>query len=120
MYYKDMEVWKEAINLVTDIYKITEKFPDKEKYGIINQMRRCVISIPSNIAEGAVKHSDKDTLQFLDISLGSLAELDTQIIIAQNLGYLSDIDEIEIKISRVRALLTGLIKYYKSNLNEIS
>ena len=120
MYYKDMEVWKEAINLVTGIYRITEKFPDKEIYGIISQMRRCVISIPSNIAEGAVKHSDKDTLRFLDISLGSLAELDTQIIIAKNLGYISDIDEIVIKISRVRALLTGLIKYYKSSLAEIS
>lgn len=120
MYYKDMEVWKDAINLVTDIYKITENFPEKEIYTIVSQMRRCVISIPSNIAEGAVKNSDKDTLRFLNISLGSLAELDTQIIIAKNLGYIADISNIEMKISRVRALLTGLIKYYKSNLNEIS
>ena len=58
MYYKDMEVWKESIKLVTDIYKITETYPQSELFGLTNQIRRSVISIPSNIAEGSVKHSD--------------------------------------------------------------
>jgi len=118
MYYKDLEVWKEAINLVTYIYKITNDYPQTEIYGITNQIRRCVISVPSNISEGTVKHSDKETLRFLDIALGSLAELDTQMIISQNLGYISDYETIEIQISKVRALLSGLINYYNKQLND--
>lgn len=116
MYYKDMEVWKEAMHLVTDIYKITDNFPKSELFGIISQMRRCVISIPSNIAEGVVKHSDKETLRFLDMSIGSLAELDTQVLIAQNLGFILDIEDIISQISKVQALLKGLIKYYQKQL----
>ena len=75
MYYKELEVWKEAIDLVTSVYKVTENYPKTEVYGIVNQVRRCAISVPSNISEGVVKHSDKETLRFLDIALGSLAEL---------------------------------------------
>ena len=116
MYYKDMEVWKEAIKLVTEIYKETEKFPKSELFGLVSQIRRCVVSIPSNIAEGSVKHSDKETLRFLDISLGSLAELDTQIIIAQKLGFINDIKTFSEQIAKVRALLSGLIKYYEKQL----
>ena len=122
MYYKDMEVWKEAIKLVTAIYQETEQFPKSEMFGLASQIRRCVVSIPSNIAEGTVKHSDKETLRFLDISLGSLAELDTQIIIAQKLGFITDLEEFSNQISKVRALLSGLIKYYEKQLswNELS
>lgn len=120
MYYKDLEVWKEAISLVTEIYNITNKFPKEEIYGITSQIRHCAVSIPSNIAEGVVKHSDKETLRFLDISLGSISELDTQIIIAGKLKYIDNYEEINIKISKVRALLIGLIKYYKKQDPEIS
>ena len=119
MYYKDLEVWKEAINLVTYIYEITNAYPKAEIYGITNQIRRCVISVPSNIAEGIVKHSDKETLRFLDIALGSLAELDTQMIISQRLNYISDHETFELQISKVRALLTGLINYYKKQSTDI-
>ena len=118
MYYKEMEIWKEAVELVTDIYKITEEYPKNELFGIVSQIRRAAISIPSNIAEGSVKHSDKETLRFLDIALGSLAELDTQMLISQNLDLISNYKEFEQKISKVRALLTGLIKFYDKQLND--
>lgn len=111
MYYKDLEVWKEAINLTTEVYAITKTFPDDEKYGLINQMRRAVVAIPSNIAEGSSRKSDKDTVRFVDIAIASLAELDTQIIISQNLGYLKDSKEIKAKIDKLFALLRGLQKY---------
>ncbi len=118
MYYKDLEVWKEAINLVTYIYGITNNYPQAEIYGLTNQVRRCVVSIPSNISEGIVKHSDKETLRYLDIALGSLAELDTQMVISQNLGYISNYENVELQISKVRALLSGLISYYNKQLKE--
>ena len=118
MYYKDMEVWKESIKLVTDIYKITETYPQSELFGLTNQIRRSVISIPSNIAEGSVKHSDKESLRFFDIALGSLAELDTQMLISQNLNFINNYDTIEQQISKVRALLIGLAKYYEKQLND--
>ncbi len=118
MYYKDLEVWKESINLVTYIYEITNNYPQTELYGITNQIRRSVVSVPSNISEGAVKHSDKETLRYLDIALGSLAELDTQMVISQKLGYISNYETIELQISKVRALLIGLISYYNKQLND--
>lgn len=118
MYYKDMEVWKEAIELTINVYKITETYPKNEAFGIVNQIRRAVVSIPSNIAEGVVKHSDKETLRFLDIALGSLAELDTQMLISESLEFINNYKDIEQKISKVRALLTGLIKYYNKQLND--
>ena len=111
MYYKDMEVWKEAINLVTNIYKITESYPKSELFGLVNQMRRSVVSVVSNIAEGSVKHSKKETLRFLDIAFGSLAELDTQIIVSKNLGFLNNEEDIENRLSKVQALLKGLMNY---------
>lgn len=118
MYYKDMEVWKEAIELTINVYKITETYPKNELFGIVSQIRRAVVSIPSNIAEGVVKHSDKETLRFLDIALGSLAELDTQMLISESLEFINNYKDIEQKISKVRALLTGLIKYYNKQLND--
>ena len=112
MYYKDLEVWKESIKLVKNIYEITNKYPKKEIFGITSQIRRCVVSIPSNIAEGAVKHSDKETLRFLDIALGSLAELDTQMIISEQLEYIDNYEDIKVQISKVNALLIGFMKYH--------
>jgi four helix bundle protein len=118
MYYKDLEVWKEAIKLVTYVYQITDNYPKSEQFGIISQIRRCVVSIPSNISEGVVKHSDKETLRFLDIALGSLAELDTQMIISQNLSYIQSYESVDIQISKVNALLNGLINYYNKQLKD--
>ena len=118
MYYKDLEVWKESVELVTCIYQITSNYPKSEIYGIVNQIRRCAISIPSNISEGVVKHSDKETLRFLDIALGSVAELETQMIISKNLGFIGEYKDLDIKISKVNALLNGLIKYYNKQLKD--
>ncbi|MFA6183761.1 MAG: four helix bundle protein [Parcubacteria group bacterium] len=77
--YRDLIVWQKAMELVTEIYKLTDKFPKEEIYGIVSQMRRCAISIPSNIAEGRRRDGKKDFRRFLIIAYGSGAELETQI-----------------------------------------
>lgn len=111
MLHKDLEAWKLSIELVTDIYEITKQFPQTEIYGLTNQMRRCAVSIPSNLAEGAARATQKETLRFIDIAIGSLAELETQVIIAQNLNYVSHSTPIFDKIKQVNALFIGLKKY---------
>ncbi|MBU0670975.1 four helix bundle protein, partial [Patescibacteria group bacterium] len=83
--YKDLTVYTKSIKLVTKIYKITNKFPDNEKFGLVSQMRRCAVSIPSNIAEGQQRNTSKEFANFLYISRGSIAELETQINIVKEL-----------------------------------
>lgn len=119
MYYKDLEVWKVAIEFVKEIYILTGKFPSDEKFGIVSQIRRAAVSIPSNIAEGAVRHSDKESTRFMDIALGSIAELETQLIISKELAFIDDIDEEIKKLKKMSAMLHGLQKFYKkdSHLN---
>ncbi len=112
--HKDLDVWKKSVELVTQVYKITESFPDKEQFGITLQIRRSAISVPSNIAEGAARASKKEFKQFLYISLGSLSELETQLLISCNIKYLESMDEISIHIVEIRKMLLGLIKYLKS------
>ena len=119
MNHKELNVWKEGMKLVKDVYLLLSDFPQSEQFGLCSQMRRTAISIPSNIAEGVVKHSDKETLRYLDIALGSLAELDTQMIISLKLNYISDYETLELRISKVRALLIGLINYYKKQSTDI-
>src|SRR4030042_1837369 len=87
--YRDLEVWKLSIDLVKKVYQITHNFPASEKFGLINQIRRAAVSIPSNIAEGQGRNSTKEFKQFLAISLGSVAELETQLIIAKEIEYLA-------------------------------
>ncbi len=110
--HKDLEVWKKSINFVTKIYGVTSTFPKDEVYGIVNQIRRAAVSIPSNIAEGAARNHDKEFIQFLSISLGSISELETQIIISNNLKYLTDIQSEEIinHLVEIRKMLIGLVK----------
>jgi len=86
--YRDLNIWKVGIELVKDIYKSTEKFPKQEMYGIVGQMRRSAISIPSNVAEGFKRYHNKEYRQFLYITLGSCAELETQVTIAKELKYI--------------------------------
>ena len=123
MHYKELEVWKEAMDLVKQVYTLTNYYPKDEKFGIVSQIRRSAVSIPSNIAEGSVKHSDKETLRFLDIALGFLAELDTQMIISNDIGYIGK-DGIECfqnigkQILKVNALLQGFIKYYNKQVKD--
>jgi len=89
--FKNLNIWKRAVVLATEVYKITQRFPDEEKYGLISQLRRCVVSISSNIAEGAVRNTDKDFKRFLSIAYGSSYELETQIIIATNLEFIDEL-----------------------------
>lgn len=118
MFYKDLEVWKEAIDLTIVVYKITDNFPDEEKYGIISQIRRAVVAVPSNIAEGTARMSDKDTMRFLDIAIGSLAELDTQMIIAEKLNYYQGYEKLKLRIDKLFALLRGFKNYLNKNINK--
>ena len=90
--YKDLIVWQKGMDLVVEIYRITEVFPKSELYGLVSQMRRCAISIPSNIAEGRRRGTKKDFRQFLIISFGSGSELETQIEIVKRLSFGSSID----------------------------
>lgn len=113
--YTELEVWKQVRALASYIYKITALFPTIEQYGIISQMRRCVVSIPSNIAEGSGRQHNKETLHFLSIARGSLYELETQIHISKDLNFISD----EIynccldKIENLGKLINGFMRYYK-------
>jgi four helix bundle protein len=109
--HKKLDVWKDGVAFASDIYKITESFPKFEIYGLTSQMRRAVVSIPSNIAEGAARSSHKEFAQFLSISGGSLSELDTQLEIAHNLGYLTteQKEDLELKVVCISKKLAGLI-----------
>jgi four helix bundle protein len=114
--HKDLDVWKFSVDIVTDIYQITAKFPKEEIFGLSNQIRRYSVSIPSNIAEGAARQSTKEFCQFLYIALGSQQEVDTQLLIAKNLHFISEdsYQELQRKIETIGKLLNGLIKYLKS------
>lgn len=112
--HKELEAWKKAIEFVSEIYELTKNFPKEEIYGLTSQIRRSAVSIPSNIAEGSARQSDKEFIQFLYIAIGSLVELETQLIIAQNLSYIKTIDNHTDKIGHIRKLLVGLIKYLKN------
>jgi four helix bundle protein len=113
--HKDLDIWKEGIDLIEKIYKITNKLPENEKYGLISQMQRSSVSVPTNIAEGAARQSKKEFIQFLYISLGSLSELETLLIIALKLNYLSEaiFDEISETIEKLRRMILNFIKYQK-------
>jgi four helix bundle protein len=106
--HKDLDVWKLAIDFVTEIYQRTDDFPNKEEFGLKSQIRRAVVSIPANISEGATRNSTKEFLQFLHISLGSLSELETLLIISKNLGMLENEDLLE-KLTVIRRMLLKLI-----------
>ena len=95
--HKDLQVWQEAMVLVTEIYRLSENFPESEKFGLTSQIRRSAISIPSNIAEGFARKRNKELIQFLYISIGSLSELETQYEIAKNLNYIKEAKEIMTK-----------------------
>ena len=112
--FKQLKVWQKGIDLVIKVYKITESFPKSEMYGLFSQLRRCAVSIPSNIAEGSSRNNPKEFTQFLYIAQGSLSELDTQLILAQLLGYIQDFNDIEELIRQIRTMLTGLIKAQKT------
>ena len=101
------------MDLVVDIYKTINNLPQIEKYALSDQIRRCAVSIPSNIAEGAGRNHTKEFIQFLSISLGSLYELQTQLEIAQRVGYISNINNLESKTLEIEKMLNALISSIK-------
>ena len=113
--HKDLEVWKKSIEMVTKVYTLTRSFPKEELYGLSNQMRRAAVSVASNIAEGAGRNSSKELLQFLYFATGSLSELETQLIIAHNLGYLNNEEkqDIDAIVSYIFIILSRLVQSLK-------
>jgi four helix bundle protein len=114
--HRDLEVWKVAVGLAKDLYEVTERFPKGEQFGLVAQMRRNAVSIPSNIAEGAARHGTKELIQFLYIAAGSASELDTQMEIAKAVGIGSgnEIDRLQTETERVAMMLRALIRSLKS------
>ncbi len=113
--HQDLDVWKKAIELVSLIYGFTKDFPLQEQYGLTSQIRRSAVSIPSNISKGAARNTAKDFNHFLAITLGSIAELETQIIISKNLGFVSekDFEQVINDLTIVRKMTLGLKKSLK-------
>lgn len=116
--YKDLIVWQKSIALVTAVYSLTKSFPTDEKFGIVSQINRAIVSVPTNIAEGWGKESTKNYVQFLRISRGSLMEVETLLLISKNLNYIKEQDYLEIskQMDEVGKILQGLIKSVKQKI----
>ncbi|MCX7549098.1 four helix bundle protein [Xanthomarina sp. F1114] len=113
--FKKLKIWQEGINLVEDNYRLTRTFPDFEKFGLVVQMNRCSVSIPSNISEGSSKSTDKHFNKYLENSLGSAFESETQLIVAYNENYLSKekFNELQHKIIQIQKMISS----FQSGLN---
>ncbi len=114
--HKELKVWQKGISLVKAIYSLTEPFPKAEQFGLTSQIRRSAVSIPSNIAEGCGRKSDKELIYFLHITLGSASELETQIIISQELGFIDNqqSEDIQTLIFEIIKMTSFLIKSIKT------
>ena len=111
-HYSELIVWQKAMDIVIEIYRATESFPKTEVFGLVNQMRRAAVSIPSNIAEGQGRSTTKDFVHFLHIARGSLQELETQTIIAHRLNYFNQTtrDQLVTRVTEIAKILYGLIR----------
>lgn len=115
--HKDLDVWNKAMDFAEQLYVLTKTFPKEEQFGLTSQIRRSAVSIPSNIAEGAARNSDKEFLQFLYISLGSLAEVETQLLLAKRLKFFTE-DACFDSLDAIRKMLIGLIKFVRRKIYE--
>lgn len=113
--YQKLEAWRMAMGLVEEVYKRTRSFPKEELFGLTSQIRRAAVSIPSNIAEGASRAGSKEFFQFLHIARGSASELETQLLLAERLGYLSGSDALTSSLTSVKRLINGLIRSLKDS-----
>jgi four helix bundle protein len=113
--HEKLDVWKKSVEMVTAVYEITKAFPSDEKFGLVSQIRRAGVSVPANIAEGAARQSSKEFCRFLSIAQGSASELETELLIAKNLGYLSskDYERIYEEINVIARMIVGLSKTVK-------
>ena len=118
MYHRDLKVWQESINLVRIIYDVILGFPKNEEYGLASQIRRAAVSIPSNIAEGCGRGTNKELYHFLNVASGSLAEVETQLFIAKSLGYIDDLNAIDKQMETVQKLLAGFKKHIKTEIEK--
>jgi four helix bundle protein len=107
--HKDLDVWKQSMLLAEDVYALTKEFPSEEKYGLSIQIKRAVVSISSNIAEGAGRKGDKEFIQFLYIAMGSLSELETQLILSERLQF---VNSIEIHLNQIEKLENAFWSYH--------
>ena len=114
--FKDLHAWKEGHTLVLQVYELTKKFPRSEAFGLTNQMQRCAVSITSNIAEGFSRNSNKEKLQFYAIAQGSVTELQSQLSLAKDVGYITEeqFKQTDGQSVRVHKIINGLIKYIRS------
>ncbi len=117
--YRDLIVWQKSIVLVKQVYQLTQNFPDDEKFGLVSQMRRAAVSIPSNIAEGQARRTTGDYVRFVSIAKGSLAELDTQLIVAIELSFCTRIQtkEVFLLMVEIRKMLNALRRSLMSKVN---
>ncbi len=112
--FKELEIWKRSRLFCSEVYQMTSSFPSDEKFGLTNQLRRAAVSIPSNIAEGSSRNSNKDFSRFLEIAIGSAYEIETQVLIASDLGFVST-DECE-KLVNELAEIIKMISRFRSTL----
>jgi four helix bundle protein len=114
--FKELTAWQKAVDLALDVYQVTKRFPSEERFGLISQINRCGVSMPSNIAEGAGRNTDGEFHHFLGISVGSSCELETQLIIANRLNFLAQNDLVVLsnKIADIQNMTFGLQKSLKS------
>ncbi len=114
--FKDLRVWQQSMDVVTDIYKLMGHLPMEEKFGLSDQIRRASVSIPSNIAEGQARGSNKEFCHFLSISRGSLAEVETQLLLTVRLGFLQEqpVSEIIARLRDIDKMIGGLMRHLKS------
>ena len=109
--HKKLEVWKTSMDFVVKVYNLFEVFPPEEKFGLVAQLRRAAVSIPSNIAEGCSRNNAKETMQYLYYSLGSLSEVETQLLLSERLGFVSLNDDILSMITEIKNMLYGVIRF---------
>ena len=110
--YRDLVAWQMAVDITKQVYRATERFPDKERYGLTNQLRRAAVSVPSNIAEGFGRGRAPDYARFLRVARGSLYEMETQLFLAVELGYLDQatFDQLDTKLKECGRVLAGLLR----------
>ncbi len=117
--YKDLKVWQKGRTLVKDVYTLSQPFPETERWGLTSQLRRAIISVPSNIAEGHSRSGTNDYIRFLSIAIGSLAEVETQLILACDLGYSSDAETSSIldSVAELQRMLHALRRNLRATSN---
>lgn len=118
--YRDLEVWKKSIVLIKNCYVLSEQLPKTETYGIASQLRRAAVSIAANIAEGRSRNSTREFLRFLDIAYGSLAETETHLIVAQELGYFpaEPVEKLLMQCAEIGRMLNGLMNVLRQKLTD--